>query len=240
LKLHKKLAWLILLFTFLIIFKCFMITNTYASDSSIDGISIVFGETITSSIDLEAELDSYTFTASNGDTILVRMSVIDTDIEPEIRLYAPNGSKLIDDYTTSHTAEFEYTITNSGTYTVLAGDHFGTTTGNYSIYIQKINIPGNAVSPKAGETISGSLDLLAEMDSYIFSANSGDTILVRMSVIDTDIEPEIRLYAPNGSKLIDQLNLNTLLQTLEPILFLQVIILEQPLVIIMFIFRVLS
>jgi len=139
LKLHKKLAWLILLFTFLIIFKCFMITNTYASDSSIDGISIVFGETITSSIDLEAEL---------------------------IRLYAPNGSKLIDDYTTSHTAEFEYTITNSGTYTVLAGDHFGTTTGNYSIYIQKINIPGNAVSPKAGETISGSLDLLAEMDSY--------------------------------------------------------------------------
>jgi len=84
LKLHKKLAWLILLFTFLIIFKCFMITNTYASDSSIDGISIVFGETITSSIDLEAELDSYTFTASNGDTILVRMSVIDTDIENQI------------------------------------------------------------------------------------------------------------------------------------------------------------
>jgi hypothetical protein len=49
-----------------------------------------------------------------------------------------------------------------------------------------------------GETISGYINSTAQMDTYTFSANSGDRINIRMDSSWAN-GPEISLYAPNGT-----------------------------------------
>lgn len=47
-----------------------------------------------------------------------------------------------------------------------------------------------------GETVVGSISSRGETDSYTFSANAGDTVLIRMSKSSGGIRPEVRLYGP--------------------------------------------
>lgn len=55
-----------------------------------------------------------------------------------------------------------------------------------------------------GETVSGSIDSPRETDTYTFTANSGDTILIGMSRVSGDLWPRIRLYDPTGELLHDK------------------------------------
>ena len=165
--------------------------------------TIEFGTTISDSIDFSGEIDSYTFSANIDETILVRMSRASVStLDPEIRLYGPNGNELIKNFVTSTTAEFLYTLSQNGIYTIIACDNLGNENGAYCIYIQRVNNPGNALPIKFGEAISASISLQSEADTYTFPASAGDTILVRMGKISgNNFQHEARLYAPNGALL---------------------------------------
>ena len=164
-----------------------------------------FGENNTASIDTEAEMDTYTFSASSGDVILIRMQS-SWSYGPMIKLYAPNGTLI--SYTTGYTtyatgyyssiSEITQTLPDAGEYTILAGDYYGENTGNYSIFVQRVNNPGNSIPIGFGENDSASIDTEAEMGTYTFSASSGDVVSIRMHS-SWSYGPEIKLYAPNGT-----------------------------------------
>jgi DNA-binding transcriptional ArsR family regulator len=107
-------------------------------EGSEESINIEFGETIFASIETAAEMDSYSFSANAGDVIYVRMTEIDSSLNPYIKLYGSNGSLLVDDHLGVSWAEFEYKVNESGVYTLLAGDRFGRNTGEYGIFFQGI------------------------------------------------------------------------------------------------------
>ena len=65
---------------------------------------IDFGQTLSGSIITPAEMDTYTFSASAGDRVLVRMSKASGDLWPGVRIYSPDGTKLCEAYS-SATAE---------------------------------------------------------------------------------------------------------------------------------------
>jgi Concanavalin A-like lectin/glucanases superfamily/Divergent InlB B-repeat domain len=163
-------------------------------------VAVTFGSTIIGAITAAAEMDSYTFSGSAGDTVLIRMSESSSSLDPEIRLYGPDGGLL---KSASHhsLAEFSLALSQSGQYTVLAGDNGGTDTGGYGLFLQRLENPGNATSLVFGRTVTGSISSDAEMDSYTFVADAGDTVLVRMSESSSSLDPEIRLYGPDGSLL---------------------------------------
>ena len=52
-----------------------------------------------------------------------------------------------------------------------------------------------------GETITGSIDAPAEMDTYTFTAEAGDVILLGMSRASGSLWPEIRLFDPDAALL---------------------------------------
>ncbi|MBN2099421.1 MAG: hypothetical protein JW753_07480 [Dehalococcoidia bacterium] len=161
--------------------------------------AIGFGQTIAASTALYAEMDSYTFAANAGDAVLVRIADY-TSASPEIRLYGPDGALLQTVYGSS-LAQISQSLPATGQYTVLAGDHNGYYTGDYGLFVQRTNNPGNAAAVGFGQTISGSITLYAEMDSYTFTANAGDAILVRIGEPVSSLYPEIRLYGPDGTLL---------------------------------------
>jgi hypothetical protein len=92
-------------------------------------------------------MDTYIFTASAGDKVLVRMSESAGNLYPSIRVYSPEGTQLCEAPYSSVTAEIEScALTSDGIYTILAFDYYGTDMGDYYLYLQRLNYPGTPVS----------------------------------------------------------------------------------------------
>jgi len=168
-------------------------------NSPINSTSMAFDETKTANINSTFEIDAYTFSASSGDSVLIRMSSSWYN-GPEIRLIAPNGTLISQEFGWSY-SEIAQVLTDTGEHTILVGDYEGDDTGDYKIYIQRINNPINSIPIAFGENKSSYINSSIELDAFTFSASSGDSVLIRSSSFY--IDPEIRLIAPNGT-LISQ------------------------------------
>ncbi|MEK6752726.1 MAG: pre-peptidase C-terminal domain-containing protein, partial [Chloroflexota bacterium] len=164
---------------------------------------IAFGQTISASIISMAEMDAYTFTASAGDKVLVRMSNNITALWSEVRVYGPDGIKLCENNGPNMTEIASCTLPSTGSYAVLAYDSYGTGNGDYAVHLQRLNNPGNSQPIAFGQTISAAIISMAEMDAYTFTASAGDKVWVRMSNSVTSFWSEVRVYSPDGVKLCE-------------------------------------
>ncbi len=172
-----------------------------------DPVSISFGQTLPASIPTPAEMDTFTFTAGVGDKVLVRMSQSSGNLWPGVRVYGPDGTILCEKHSTdSTTAEItSCALPGTGTYSILGYDDlYGMYTGDYHIYLQRLNNPGNAVPITFGQTLTGSIVTSAEMDTYTFTASEGDRVLVRMSQTSGSLWPGVRIYGSDGTKLCEK------------------------------------
>jgi hypothetical protein len=94
-------------------------TNTPVLLPAVCPPSISFGETIQCSIVSAGETDAYTFTASAGDKVLIRMSKSSGTLQPGIKIYS--GAIELCQASGSATAEIaSCTLPSTGTYTILA------------------------------------------------------------------------------------------------------------------------
>jgi uncharacterized repeat protein (TIGR01451 family) len=108
--------------------------------------SIGFGETIQCSIDASGEQDSYSFSGSAGDKVLVRMAKSSGNIWPGLTIYGPDATSLCSGSSTSTAEIASCSLPTSGTYSIQAYDSFnGTFTGDYSLYLQ-LNNPGSILT----------------------------------------------------------------------------------------------
>ncbi len=166
--------------------------------------AIEFGQTIQCSIAATGEMDTYTFDATTGDALAVRMAKSSGTMWPGVRVYSPTGDKLCDFYGSTLAQTYNCTLTGSGTYTLLAFDDYdGTRTGEYFLFLQRTNNPGAALPIAFGQTLGGSILLPAEADTYTFAAYAGDKVLVRMAKTSGTMWPGVRVYGPDGIKICD-------------------------------------
>lgn len=169
-------------------------------------LSIAFGSTLSGSIGLPAEMDTYTFTAAAGDKVLLRLSSDTSSITPDLRLFSPAGTLLCHDYN-SYPAEISSCdLPAAGAYSILLGDFLGTTTGEYHLYLQRLNNPLGSLSIVSCQSSFSSIDLPAEMDTYSFPAAAGDQVLVRLSADMSSIVPDLRVFSPSGALLCRDYN----------------------------------
>ena len=159
-----------------------------------------FGELHASTIAQTADMDAYTFAGSAGDKVLVGISRVSGDLHSEIRLYDPAGGLINTAKDATH-VEATSSLPVTGTYTLLVGDGFwGSGTGDYHLYLQRLNNPENATPLSFGETVWGAILRAGEMDTYAFSAAGGDQVRVAMSRSSgSSLWPEVRLYDPGGA-----------------------------------------
>lgn len=166
--------------------------------------SINFGQILSGSIEA-AKVDTYTFLANANDNVVVRVSKTSGRLWPGIKLYRSDGTKfdiILQETYSTPTAEISYQFPSSGTYSISIYDGFdGTFTGDYNLYLQKVNNPNTATSIDFGRTLSGSIGVAAEMDTYTFLANANDDVSIRVNQTSGRLWPGIRLYGPDGTKL---------------------------------------
>jgi hypothetical protein len=172
-----------------------------ASAADVDAGAQAFGETVSGAISAAGEADSYTIVANAGDAVLIRVSKDGGDLWPRLRLYAPGGALLQEQYG-STSAEVLQRVPESGSYNLMVSDGYdGTFTGSYKLYVQRLNQPGNALALTFGQTVTGAIPQAAEMDTFTFQAEAGDVVLVGMSRTSGSLWPEIRVYNASGSAL---------------------------------------
>lgn len=169
-----------------------------APDACSDSIS--FSQTILCSIDSLGAMESITFSGTAGDKVRIRMlDTSGTAFVPAFWVYAPDGSFIC--YTWGDPlSDSSCTLHATGVYTLLAGDDSGTHLGSFSLFIQRLNNPGNSTPIAFSQTLSGSVTVNPELKAFTFSANAGDVVLIRMQYTSgTTFSPIYWVYAPDGS-----------------------------------------
>jgi hypothetical protein len=161
---------------------------------------------------LRGDLDAWTFSATAGDRIAVRIGEItdSDDFRPWIRVWAPNGATLGSAFGVAAAELGDVLAPVTGTYLVLvaSADPGVDGTGTYRLTLARTGAAvtvssgdqGGALSNgglRTGEIVRGDLDV------WTFAATAGERIAVHIGEITEtdDFRPWIRLWAPNGATL---------------------------------------
>jgi len=158
------------------------------------------GNVVPAHLELGA-LDSYTFTASVGEGIVLRAAdLAGGALVPAFNVYGPTGSLV--NWTWGYdVASLAFAAPATGTYTVVLYDNSGgfAVTGDYKLYYVKAPgaHKGGALSP--GNVVPAHLELGA-LDSYIFTASVGEGIVLRAGdLAGGALVPALNVYGPTGS-----------------------------------------
>ena len=122
---------------------------------------ISFGQTMTESISIQGEQDSFTFMGATGDVILVRVTT-ETVLWPQLDLYDPEGS-LLESALEVGPCVVEINsspLPTDGYYQLRISDYIGTGTGTYWVFVQRLNNPGGATQMEFGSTLSATITIL--------------------------------------------------------------------------------
>lgn len=177
-----------------------------------EGGALTNGLAVTGSIE-QGDLDLWTFKANSGDTMVVRMGelVAGSTLTPSLRLYGPDGVLLAQYGASAVAAEVAVRATNSGTFSVIAGDasSFFTGTGTYRIKLVKTgsHITTDLTSDEGGAltnatTQTGNIGI-GDLDAWNFTAQADQSIIIRMGelVPNSTLTPYLRLFGPDGALL---------------------------------------
>ena len=181
--------------------------NLYAqrTNNPSGAANLVFGSTPASLINLPAQFDTYSFSATAGDSIYLAMTATSGTLIPKIYLYNPDGSmnsmhQAGGEDCLGTASELNATaLPTTGTYTVVLGDCSDTNTGNYSVYAQRVNNPTGATPVFWGQAQSTYLASAAASNAFTFVGHSGNSIGLTATEEGGTIRPVIRLYNPDGS-----------------------------------------
>jgi len=167
-----------------------------------EGGPLVNGGVISEVID-RGDIDSYTFSAAVGQSVQIRVAATSDSFTPRLDLYGPSGESIAAD-DGGRVATIRHTVTQNGTFTVVVTDSLSrgyAEAGPYDLYFVQMrgaNEHGRLVD---GRILSDMIEL-GDLDSYTFTAVSGQPIGVR--VTDTgssSFTPAVFVYGPSGALL---------------------------------------
>lgn len=153
----------------------------------------------------EGDLDVWTFTASVGDRIALRVgdSTNAAGFQPGFRLYGPDRASL----ERVATPDLEIVATNSGIFTVVVGDRIGSDggAGAYRLTLGKSSGAVGVSSGDEGGPMTNGVSHLGvissgDLDVWTFYACHGDSIEMEIRKLSGNVfSPKMRLFFPNGS-----------------------------------------
>jgi hypothetical protein len=184
-------------------------TNAIAQGALTDG------STYTGTIAFAGDSDTWTFTATNGDSVVLRAGTLAStnNFGPWLRVYGPDGT-LLGSYDPGSPAVAEVTLraTNSGTFTVLVADgsyfndNYGGT-GTYQLSYVKapgtlVISPGEQGGPLTNGTLNAGTITVGDIQAWSFTATNGDSVVLRAGRLSGSyFEPWLRVYGPDGALL---------------------------------------
>ena len=168
-------------------------------------VPLAFGEIVSGSLAVFDQVDVYSFAGNAGDTVLIRLVRASGTLWMGLGLFLPDGQMLDGGYGVPTVEISSYTLPGTGLYVIAVGEGYdGQNTGDYCLYIQRLNDPAHALPIVPGQTVGGSIESEAQMDTYTFTARAGEKVDVRMNQLTGIMWAGFRIYTPTGVMLSEQ------------------------------------
>ena len=181
--------------------------------------SMTNGENHTGTISTPGEIDQWTFTANQGDALILTLGEVprapDPGFWPWIRVTGPTGATVVcGNCWGDRATRMAATAPLTGTYTVLVSSFTAAAVGDYVLRLART--PGAFVVPVGdhggtltnGGNHSGRIEV-ADLDIWTFTANQGDALILTVGEIpvgpgevDPGFWPWLRVYDPLGDTLV--------------------------------------
>lgn len=152
----------------------------------------------TGSIDEAAANDCFTFMMMAGDRVRGRVVETAGSISAFQEIIRPDGTTFCGTIVGEQTCLADA----DGTYTILIKDFGGTSTGDYALYIQRLNNPvGCTPITFSGIPTTGAIDVAAETDCFTFNGLPDKHIRVRAIATSGTLAPFKEVMRPDGTTL---------------------------------------
>ena len=160
---------------------------------------LVNGGSVNGSITTAGGSDTYSFTATAGESYLLRLvDVNTTGFRPRITLLDPLGNTVATD-TDTDVAALGGAAALTGAYQVTVADGNSTpVTGAYRLYFVLAPGANEGGALPSGSSVSGAIDR-GDLDSYTFAMTAGESYVLRFSDTNSSgLFARMILYGPTG------------------------------------------
>ena len=187
------------------IYTTFLTLFTFLSFSTAS-TTLFYGDDLTAWFNTLGESHTYTFDATSGDVILLRMRGTSGGVDACMELFDPSGASIGLACDDGGIVFFDgMALATSGTYTLETHDHDNNDTGEYGLSLTLLNNPINTVPIICTTDLMGKLEHQTEVDAYSYTGNAGDIMVIQMRAVQRNIESQLRLYSPSGNLLSEAL-----------------------------------
>ncbi len=152
------------------------------------------------------DIDTYTLTGNAGDSVLLRVADLALgSFEPVLKVYGPSGA-LVRSAAGYDVSAVEFSLSESGTYTVAIMDGNGgvpgpNATGAYDLYFARVPGANEHTELISGSARSETIEL-GDIDTYTFAGYEGDTVRLRVEdLAQGAFYPQLRVYGPSGAQV---------------------------------------
>jgi hypothetical protein len=173
--------------------------------SANEGGLLSSGGVTSGSID-KGDLDSYTFNATAGEGVHLRLvDIAGIAFWPGFEVYDPTGARVVNPVSATDVAVTSFYAPSTGVYTVVAYDNSTgrASTGDYNIYFTRAPSANEGGPLSSGGMLGGAIDK-GDLDSYTFNATAGEGIVLRLvDVAGGAFWPGFEVYDPSGSRVMN-------------------------------------
>ena len=178
----------------------------FTQGADTDGGPIVSAGNTTGQIGAAVDFDTYTFTGTAGDRVLLSCLATGGAINTTFYLYPPGGG-AVEDATTADRIDHQLAV--SGTYTLLVEDNNLDNTGSY--ILSMINLTSGPLTSAgdlnggpitSGEIYPGQINTTGDFDAYRFNGSFGQHIVVGALTTAGTLNTNIAIYPPSGVAVV--------------------------------------
>lgn len=147
----------------------------------------------------------YAFEARAGDQISLRVcDDAPSSFDVRLDLYGPSGENLFRDWESINGFEvrLDAYLEQDGIYRIEVLYAGVQDRGTYGLSLQKVNPAPYAAILSDAVPYEGRIEILAQMNIYVFCGSAGDRVRLRMQDSGPSFDSQIELYAPDGELLV--------------------------------------
>ncbi|MFQ3662518.1 MAG: hypothetical protein SNJ69_09005 [Chloroflexaceae bacterium] len=161
------------------------------------------GQIATCTIEGAAEVDSYRLTLATNDLLIIRAMRTSGTFAPQVALADEAGNIVCQASDNRFVVIDPCAITTSGTHTLTVVDYRSTATGDYRLFVQRLNQAGLAQTLSFGVGGVGQIGAVGDLVSYQFDGAVNDQLLLRVIKDSGAFAPLVSVHGPFGAQVCE-------------------------------------
>ncbi len=175
-----------------------VVEATFAEDIPV----ITSGETLSRTIGSPDFRNTFQFTGSAGERVVINAVTTSGALDTEILLYPPGGGPAEGSTNQGILGggdQMDRQLLQSGTYTIVIQDHGLNDAGSYNLTFLKMP-PGDpsGAAVTSGQTLNRTINGPSDLEGFTFTGSAGERVVINAVTTSGTLDTEILLYPPGG------------------------------------------